>query len=175
MFSFAVPDVIQTTAIDSFERTSSGDLQNFDERFRETVHSSNSQSQFLTMYDVFKRQAKLLSELSSVPDDWNGYGSPAPSTAAIGIARTILNTLWTERLLPRRVLPSAEGGVALVFSSVTENRAVIETLNSKEAFILVYDRNGNSRTLDWPESTQARHESVLSLKDHLKGARLAVA
>jgi hypothetical protein len=175
MLSFAVPDMIQATAVDSFERTSSGDLQNFEERFRETVHSSNCQSQFLTLFDVFKRQANLLTQLSSVPDDWNGYGSPAPSTEAIRVAKTILNTLWTERLLPRRVLPSAEGGVALVFSSANENRAVIETLNSNEAFILVYDRAGNSRTLDWPESPKVQHEFLLSLKDHLKGARLAVA
>jgi hypothetical protein len=175
MLSFAVPDIIQSAAMDSFERTSSGDLQNFEERFRETVQLSNCQSQYLTLYDVFKRQAKLLTQLSSVPDDWNGYGSPAPSTEAIGIAKAILNTLWTERLLPRRVLPSAEGGVALVFSSANENRAVIETLNSNEAFILVYDRGGNSRTLDWPESPKVQHEFLLSLKDHLKGARLAVA
>jgi hypothetical protein len=127
------------------------------------------------MYDMFKRQANLLTQLSSVPDDWNGYGSPAPSAEAIGIAKTILNTLWTERLLPRRVLPSAEGGVALVFSSANENRAVIETLNSNEAFILIYDRSGNSRTFDWPGSRQVQHEYLLSLKDHLKGARLAVA
>ncbi len=175
MLSFAPPDAILSTAVDSFERTSSHDLQAFDSQFREIVHSSNRQSQFLTMYDVFKRQANLLSELSSVPDDWNGYGSPAPSAEAITTARTILNTLWTERLLPRRVLPSAEGGVALVFSSTNENRAVIETLNNNEAFILVYDRSGNSRTLDWPESNQVQHEFLLRLKDHLKGARLAVA
>jgi hypothetical protein len=175
MFSVATPDAILPTAVDSFERTSSRDLQDFDSRFREIVHSSNRQSQFLTMYDVFKRQSNLLSQLSSVPDDWNGYGSPAPSAEAIGTARTILAILWTERLLPRRVLPSADGGVALVFSSANENRAVIETLNSSEAFILAYDRSGNSRTLDWPEATQARHESLLRLKDHLRGARLALA
>jgi len=127
------------------------------------------------MFDVFKRQANLLSQLSLVPDDWNGYGSPAPSGEAIGIARTILNILWTERLIPRRVLPSAEGGVALVFSSTSENRAVIETLNNRETIILFYDRSGNSKTLDWPESTQVQHEFLLSLKDHLRGARLAVA
>lgn len=175
MFSFATPDVTQTTAVDSFERTSSRDLQAFEFRFRETVQSSNCQSQFLTMLDVFKRQANLLTQLCSVPDDWNGYGSPAPTGEAIKIARAILNTLWTERLIPRRVLPSAEGGVALVFSSASENRAVIETLNTNETSILVYDRSGNSKTLDWPESPPLQHELLLRLKDHLKGARLAVA
>ena len=103
MLSFAAPDTTLPVAVDSFERTSNRDLQDFDSRFREIVHSSNRQSQFLTMYDVFKRQASLLNELGSVPDDWNGYGSPAPSTDAIRIARTILSTLWTERLLPRQV------------------------------------------------------------------------
>ena len=60
MLSFAPPDAILSTAVDSFERTSSHDLQAFDSQFREIVHSSNRQSQILTMYDVFKRQANLL-------------------------------------------------------------------------------------------------------------------
>ena len=175
MLSFGSPVAIQQTVVDSFERTSSRDLQAFEDRFREAVDSSNCQSQFLSMYDVFKRLTNLLTRLSSVSDDWNGYGSPAPSPQAVGVARTILTTLWTERLLPKRVLPSADGGVALVFSSVTENRAVIEVLNSNEAFVLLYDRSGNSRTLDWPQSRQLQHESLQSLKDHLKGVRLAVA
>ena len=175
MLSFAVPDAIQVTVADSFEVSSSRDIRAFEDGFRQTIDLSTGQSEFLTMYDVFKRQSKVLSQLSSVPDDWNGYGSPAPSDEAIVVARKILNILWTERLVPRRVLPSADGGVALLFSSSNENRAVIETLNINEAFILVYDRSGNSRTLDWPESPKIQHELLLRLKDHLKGARLAVA
>jgi hypothetical protein len=175
MLNYAQTDFRQPAVVDTFDRTSSDELQKYGKQFRQSLYSSTSQSVFLSMYFAFDRLGRSLSQLDSVPDDWNTYGSPAPTVRSIKTARRILDSLQSESLLPKRVLPSAEGGVAFVYHSDTENRAVIESLNNDEAFILLYDRMGNSRTLDWSASRSEQQNLLRKLRDHLRGMSLAAS
>jgi hypothetical protein len=174
MLDFQATEIWEPAVYDTFERTSSRDLKPVQEMLYRSFDST-FRSEFLTMLLSFDRLSRTLTHLESVPDDWNTYGSPAPSARSIKVARSIFNTLRSEHLLPKRVLPSADGGVAFVFSSTTENRAAIETLNSEESFVLLYDRKGNSRTLDWAESGSKQDEMLNTLRDHLRGASLAAS
>ena len=83
----------------------------------------------------------------------------------------VLASLREATLIPERVLPSAEGGVAFVFSSTGENRAVIESLNDGEDFILLYDLQGNSKTIEW--TGDISKDLLGTVRKHLKGLRLA--
>jgi hypothetical protein len=139
-----------------------------EQRFRSTV-----ESQYMTRSRIMEGLYESLRMLGLVPDDWNSYGSPRPSTKAIAVAERMLDALRNEVFLPRLVLPSAEGGVALTFLSNTENRAVIESLNNDEAFVLLYDRRGNSETLDWSDSGLEQAQLLARMKAHLQGAGLA--
>jgi hypothetical protein len=172
MPSYAPPQNLATIA-DANERTSgrtaSEELQIVDE----TRFWSTAESQYLTRSRIVEGLYDSLRMLEFVSNDWNSYGSPRPSTKAISVAGRMLNALRDEVFLPKRVLPSAEGGVALTFLSDTENRAVIESLNNNETFVLLYDRQGNSETLDWSDSGPEQIQLLARMKAHLQGARLA--
>ncbi len=70
-----------------------------------------------------------------------------------------------------RVARSAEGGVAIIFNPAAEHRAVIESLNNSEAFILLYDKAGNSKTLALPDSAERCQSMPLAeLAQQLNGS-----
>jgi hypothetical protein len=173
MLNFAPPAVGEPRALDTFERTASDDVRALVNKLKKDFEASRGRSQVRALLDRFDSINGLLNELYFVPDDWNAYGSPSPSKQSIEFARSILNSLWGESLLPDRVLPSADGGVAFVFRSDSENRAVIESLNEDETCLLLYDRQGNSKTLTWSDDAAEKRELFRLLQLHLEGVRLA--
>lgn len=81
--------------------------------------------------------AKFLADIESLrglPHDWNGYGSERPNETAIYNARSVLMALADSELalFPDRVVPSAEGGIAICFVA-DERYADIECFNSGDA------------------------------------------
>lgn len=175
MFNFASPAIGEPAVLDTFERTSSDVVRSLVKRLRGAYEASRNYSRVRDSIDRFDALNGLLNELNFVPDNWNAYGSPSPSKRSIEFARTILYSLLSETLLPDRVLPSADGGVAFVFRSETDNRAAIETLNEDETYVLLYDRQGNSKTLTWSDAASEKSELFRQLQLHLKGARLAAS
>lgn len=140
---------------------------------RASYEESRNQSRVQDCFDRFNALITSLNNLHFVPHDWNAYGSPAPTKMSIEDARNILRSLWTGNLLPDRVLPSADGGVSFLFRTDTENRAVIETLNEHETYVLLYDRRGNSKTLPWNETAPEQTKILSQLHLHIQGAPLA--
>ena len=131
-------------------------------------------SRYLTGQNVFDALERAVEDLTNLTGDWNSYGSPAPSTESVESTRPILRALRSKLLEPDRVLPSADGGVALTFISDTISRAAIEALNSGEAYVLLYDLDGKSETIEWPESdVSAQIELVGRLAFHLRSIGLA--
>lgn len=54
--------------------------------------------------------------LEELETDWNGYDSAPPSSLSLQRAQGFLNALAAMRFRPTRIVPSAEGGVAVIFS-----------------------------------------------------------
>jgi hypothetical protein len=130
-------------------------------------------SSYLRRQNVFDVLAEVVEQLVETPENWNSYDSPAPSALAVSNARPVLQALRTKLLQPERVVPSAEGGVAFTFISETPSRAIIESLNDGETFALLYDLNGNSRTIEWPTNDEAQLALVADLITHLRSEGLA--
>jgi len=150
MLSFHQPAPGQNAyAVDSFERTSSREVAAAGRLLVEAYEKDRNRSRVRELFERFEIVNNWLNELCFVPNDWNAYGSPAPTRPSVERARSILTTLWAENLVPDRALPSAEGGVALIFRTPNQNRAVVEALNDFSAYVLLYDRRGNSQTLEW--------------------------
>jgi len=142
-------------------------------RISENTTRSYQGSRFLTAQNVFESLGSKLQELTDVPDNWNSYESPAPNAKAVSNAKPILQTLRSILLEPERIVPSAEGGVAFTFISQTSNRAIIESLNNGERYILLYDLNGSSKTIDWPFEIEDGRALVEKLASHLRSTELA--
>src|ERR1039458_4436318 len=133
---------------------------------------SRLSSQFHTnrvyLYDWIESIDRLL----SVPDNWNSYGAPLPSEMAIAATKKILTSLSGWAIVPENVRASAEGGAAIIFSGVGKNRAIIESLNNGEQYVLLYDIDGRSRTIEW-SSDESERTVIEALEDHLRGSPLA--
>ena len=140
----------------------------------EQVRRSFLGSRYLCRQNVFENLEILVQGLVNCPYNWNSYGSPAPSSETVEQSKPILRALRTKLLEPDRVLPSADGGVALTFISDTISRAAIEILNSGEAYVLLYDLKGNSETIEWPATNlSAQVEVIGHLATHLRSEGLA--
>lgn len=123
------------------------------------------------MEQTFDKLAKELDELRFLEDGWNSYDAQAPSIDSILRAKSILDALESECMVPRRVMASAEGGVAIVFLPSNTNRAMIEVLNNQETFFILYNLNGDPSTIEWSESCKS--EQFNELRRHLEGVFLA--
>lgn len=81
-----------------------------------------------------------LDRLRVLGDDYNGYGTAQPNGVAVFHAARITIDLHLAGLVPERVAPSAEGGVALVlFSSNRQRYAAIECFNAGDCGLLLHD------------------------------------
>jgi hypothetical protein len=56
----------------------------------------------------------------------------------------------------------------MTFYSNTKRRAVIEALNNGEAFILLYDLDGNNETLDWNIPPEVQLQQLETLHRYLR-------
>ena len=54
-----------------------------------------------------------LVQLRHLQDGWNGYAAPAPSERAIDTANSFIDILVRAKYEPKRLAPSAVGGVAV--------------------------------------------------------------
>ena len=68
-----------------------------------------------------------------LPDNWNGYGAPAPTAEAIQAAKRLIRSAADPR--PTRVAPSAMGGIAVEFAAA-DREVVAEFFNSGAAHAL---------------------------------------
>jgi hypothetical protein len=131
-------------------------------------------SRYLAAYrNIFCVLSDRLDELCKLPAGWNSYGSPAPTEVATDNARLILQRLNARDLAPEGVYASGDGGVAFAFVSDTISRAEIESLNTGESYVLLYDLNGNSETLDWPAADKDQLATIECLVAHLRSPGLA--
>jgi hypothetical protein len=130
-------------------------------------------SRYLKSQNVFDALGSEIDRLLQTPDNWNSYGSPAPSELAVKNTYPILQALRVKLVQPERVLPSADGGVAFIFVSDTISRAAIESLNGGNSHVLLYDLDGNSETIEWPTAQDAQLNLVSKLAAHLRSDGLA--
>lgn len=75
--------------------------------------------------------------LASLQAGWDTYNAEPPNETSRAYAERLLAVLELSSLIPARVLPSAEGGIALTFVA-SRKRAEIEVYNSGEMVAATY-------------------------------------
>ncbi len=152
---------------DTCDRTSRAKSRTHKDIDPKWVRSENSQ--VLTQNDLIQDLREAIGQLSLLPDNWNGYGSPRPSLAAIREANVIVERFRTFPFVPEKATASADGGVALVLVGYEKRRAVIESFGTEDDYVLFYDTDGNSRTSLWPKEEAAQSDLLNELQTHLRG------
>lgn len=106
-----------------------------------------AQSAFLTVKYGLINAEEELDRISAIEPDWDSYGAPSPSPAAILASREILRALAGDLILPSAIVASADGGVSIYFMS--RNRtAYIESYNNGSQALVMYDQDGNTEVLE---------------------------
>ncbi len=81
-----------------------------------------------------------LEQLSSLPANWDSYGSEPPSQLAVSAAAGIADAFISFGLIPDTIVPSAEGGIAICFVR-NQKYADIECFNSGDILAVRYSPN----------------------------------
>lgn len=92
-------------------------------------------------FDRFYRLHVELSRMESLGENWDSYGSEPPNPGAIRSAVEALDELMKADILPNAVVPSAEGGVGIVFVR-SPRYADVEFLNDGDILMSTYYADG---------------------------------
>lgn len=106
------------------------------------VEESLGASQFMTVGHDFRVLDEKLNRLERLEQGWDSYDAEPPSGGAIRRAKEFLQLLRATLLVPNKILPSGEGGVALSFYSENGRDAYIEFLNDGENQAVLYANSG---------------------------------
>lgn len=82
----------------------------------ERLENEVRQTIFWAAMILFSRAKKQLGELAKLNSNWDSYGAPAPNPTAIRNAASILERMRPFDLAIARIVPSAEGGIAVCFA-----------------------------------------------------------
>jgi hypothetical protein len=126
--------------------------------FRESAFWSNE----VRFSDAWKR----LRNTTTLADGWDTYQAEAPNAIAHDLAQRVLTTLEGAWLAPARVLPSAEGGIAISFVA-GDRRAEIEVYNTGEVVAATYSSRGEPAVWELRDTEDALKTAIASIRVHL--------
>lgn len=86
----------------------------------------------------FNSWSVKLEQLRGLADDWNGYGTLAPSEAAIVTAKAFLSKVLGSGSEPSRLAPSVTGGVGITHKKL-RRRVYVEFFNDGDVCALFSD------------------------------------
>jgi len=121
---------------------------------QEEAKQEAEKSAFYKKYNEYDRLYAILNSLTKLQEDWDSYGAPSPSPASVTLGTKYLAAFLSKGLLPHRVVPSAEGGVALMFSS-SPKQAYFEITNEEELSIGTYGKGQKLTITDLSSESDA--------------------
>jgi hypothetical protein len=110
-------------------------------------------------------QAKFI-QLSRLRDGWNGYTAPAPSKKAIDTAHSFVDTLIKEKYEPKRLTPSAVGGVAVTQRNGNK-KVYVEFFNDGTVFALFSDGSSEPISKEVIPGYQSFKALVKEMREYL--------
>jgi hypothetical protein len=167
---FASPSVLRTHYSNSHDPLSVVREATYDLLWDliQPLATSTEQSNSLSLELMLQRSAEDISLLSQMNDNWDSYGTPAPSAKAIANGLHVHSFLHLVSLIPERVLPSAEAGVSIDLAGFGGRKALIEALNSGETYILLYDAISYCETLMLTEDRRQLEDAMQAMASYLR-------
>jgi hypothetical protein len=110
-------------------------------------------------------QTKFI-ELNKLKDGWNGYNAPAPSPKAIDMAESFVDTLLRAKYEPKRLAPSAVGGVA-VTQRKRGKKVYVEFFNDGTVFALFSDGSSEPISKEVTPGYQSFKALVKEMREYL--------
>lgn len=117
---------------------------------------------------------RALFELKNLEANWDSYGAPPPNARSLFEAQRILTRLVDEEAMsPSRVVPSAEGGVGIVF--VQDDRyADFECFNDGAIAAVISDRSRGTPKV-WNVDDRSLSDSIQRIREFLDAGQRSAA
>jgi hypothetical protein len=112
----------------------------------------------------FQKAQQDLRYMSDLPFNWDTYGAEPPRPQTLHRALELLVHLEQRSFVPTRVVPSAEGGVAVFFMR-GDRYADIEFLNTGEVLAVTYV--GKAEPDVWEITEEPLEPAVERIRKHL--------
>ncbi|MFA4795101.1 hypothetical protein [Leptospira kirschneri] len=104
-----------------------------------------------------------LIRFEKLEDNWDSYGSPAPTSLSINETRDILRNLFSKKLFPSNIYPVADDGIIIEFKKKDKNYIWIHIYNDGEIVYLNYT-DGKSKTCTIAKGDIEKYLSEIYLK-----------
>lgn len=127
---FAQPAHVEIRYRPSYEEIADAAISAEYRRIETDMLSSRRGSKFIEQTISTAELSNKLLKLSRLHSNWDTYGSEAPSPVAVSAALEVGSELIKLGLTPDAIVPSSEGGVAIVFLRANKKYADIEFFNS---------------------------------------------
>jgi hypothetical protein len=136
--------------------------------FKHFIAETSSTSRFLQIAKTYQELRSSLDACAALADNWDSYRAAKPSKHSIEAAGRFLQRLFAELFMPSRVVPSAEGGIALYFSS--DNRAAyLEYRNSREIILAMYDDHSDPIIVELTDNDADESRALSLLRNYIAG------
>ena len=106
--------------------------------------------------------------LSRLREGWNGYAAPAPTEQAILMAKSFVDTLLREKYEPKRLVPSAVGGVGITHRHGDKN-VYVEFYNDGRVLALFSDDVSDPEIKRIEPSLKSFKTLIAEMRDYLDG------
>lgn len=136
--------------------------------FGQLIAEARSTSKFLQIEKMYQELCSSIDTYTSLADNWDTYGAEKPSPHSIEATYRFLQKLFAELLVPNRVIPSAEGGMAVYFNS--DNRtAYLEYRNSREVILAMFDDHSDPIIVELTENDADESRALSLIRSYITG------
>lgn len=116
----------------------------------------------------FHSLIQKLEHLRNLEPNWDSYGAETPNETSLDLARRILEQLSNLLFEPSRVVPSAEGGVAIIFQE-DDRYALFECFNDGDIAGMMMDRQAVRDVFQVDVDTAELGQAIEQIRAFIEG------
>jgi hypothetical protein len=136
--------------------------------FKQLIAEGRSTSRFLQIVKTYQEMRSSLDACAALPDNWDSYGAEKPSPHSVEATHRFLERLFAELLMPNRVIPPAEGGIAVYFNSDNKT-AYLEYRNSREVILAMFDDHSDPIIVELTENDADESRALSLIRSYITG------
>jgi hypothetical protein len=136
--------------------------------FKQLIAEATSTSQFLQIEKTYQQMRSSLDACATLTDNWDSYGAAKPARHSIEATDRFLEKLFAELFMPNRVIPSAEGGMAIYFNS-DKRTAYVEYRNSREVILAMFDDHSDPIIVELTENDADESRALSLIRSYITG------
>ena len=136
--------------------------------FKQLIAEARSTSRFLQIEKTYQEMRSSLDACAALQDNWDSYDAAKPARHSIEATDRFLGRLFAELFMPNRVIPSAEGGMAVYFHS-DKKTAYLEYRNSGEVILAMFDDHSDPIIVELTECDADESRALSLIRTYITG------